>query len=160
MPIDPRNYDVDELREVGLGEQQSPARDSVDGDRARRRGQRATRDPNVPAATAALQSTQFRELRELHAVTDGRKPYLETLPASFAAEVTIVEWLDFLLAKGGYRRALEVLDYYAQIGWLGERAVVGLREYLSGLNEPDYGSPFDPEDHRLSLVYLTRLASR
>lgn len=168
MPIDPREYDVSELRRVSRG-----TVSGADGDhdetgrrapdrRRRPRAERARRftGRGSDGAGDALRAAQFRELRELHSLAGGRKPYLPALPDAFSAEFAVVEWLEFLLSKAGYRGTLDALAYYARIGWISEAVREELRPYLRGLDAPAEAGRLDREAHRQSLVYIARLVSQ
>ena len=147
MSIDPRDYDLGELRgqpEEGL---------VFPDDEAPRRG-----------SAEALRSGQYRELLLLQARADGsdlEKPYLDALPGSFEAERVAFEWLEFLVEKGGFKRAHDALRHYRSLGWITEPVERGLTDYLAGIPEanPAETRPFDQSDHLLSLIYIGQLAS-
>lgn len=147
MSLDPHEYDIHELRgELGNGET----------DPGNRRGPSRAAD--------SLRSSHYRELLRLQSaasVADLEKPYLDTLPDSYAGEVTAFEWLEFLAAKGGFKHTLDALRYYRSMGWLSEAVETGLRDYLDGVEapRPDETKRLDVTDHLLSLVYIARLAS-
>lgn len=147
MSLDPHEYDLHELRgELGNG--------ATDSDRPRGRSR----------AGDSLRSGHYRELLRLQSaasVADLEKPYLETMPDSYAGEVTAFEWLEFLASKGGFRHTLEALRYYRSMGWLSEDVETGLRDYLDGVEtpRPDETRRLDVTDHLLSLVFIARLAS-
>jgi archaellum component FlaD/FlaE len=90
---------------------------------------------------------------------DTSKPYLDQMPASHAAEVTVFEWLEFLVNRGGFRGAMESLRYYHNIEWVTEAAMHDLEEYLFGFSdsESDRYGELTADDHRESLVYLAEL---
>lgn len=147
MSIDPRDYDLGELRgEVDEGFVYPEA------DRSRR------------DSGEALRSGHYRELLLLQARAEGadlEKPYLDALPGSFEAERVAFEWLEFLVEKGGFKRAHDALRHYRTLGWLTEPVERGLQDYLAGVPESDPAEtrPFDQSDHLLSLIYIGKLAS-
>ena len=160
MGINPNDYDPNELRNTGddsdggvfLGE----SREEVGG------GPSPGSGPNPVAANEALQSNQYRELFMLEQVTgDGgmEKPYLDTLPRSYAAELVVFEWLEFLVDRTGFRRTLDVLRYYRSIDWITQDAETHLREYLQSFDDGGNDERLDRSDHLLSLVYIARLAA-
>lgn len=113
-------------------------------------------------ADEVLQSNQYRELFLLEQTTgEGglEKPYLSTLPQSYAAEMVVFEWLEFLVKKAGFRGTMDALRYYRSIEWITDGAESRLREYLTSFDEAGGSADLDRSDHLLSLVYLARLAA-
>lgn len=157
MPLDPSDYDPDELR--------SAAEDEL-GDRNLRelRERIADHDHGVEAE-GALQSNQIKELLLRESGMDPSqlsRPYLDSVPTAYAARLTLFEWLDFLLQRGGVRRTLEALEYYADIGWIAGNVADGLRDHVrafDSLPEDAATKPLEVPDHVLSLVYIARLSS-
>ncbi|MFB6083859.1 MAG: FlaD/FlaE family flagellar protein [Halorientalis sp.] len=172
MTINPRDYDLDELRKM--------ARERGDGPRSGGEGGDAPRPPTGDSDESArpdaggldgldaeapsrdqFENGLYRELLPLEAgVDDLEKPYLDGLPESYAAEYVVFEWLEFLLSNFGYQGTNEALQYYESIGWLTEDAEAALNDYLLGLESPSEeprGGTVD--DHKLSLVYIARLVS-
>ena len=163
MTMNPRNYDIDELQDIageslpGMGHEGSDAR------RLSRDGSDGPAGPGSGRARAddVARSNQYRELMLLEgAIDDLEKPYLDALPASYAAELVVFEWLEFLVETAGFKHALRTLRYYRTIDWLDERTEARLGEYLrsfeGGGSEP---RGMDRSDHVLSLVYIARLAA-
>jgi len=91
---------------------------------------------------------------------DMAKPYLASLPQSYAAELLVFEWLTFLLEEGGSKGMEDAFRFYRSIDWLTEDAEAGLREYVHGLDGSgnEEGS-LGMDEHVESLIYITRLAS-
>lgn len=149
--MNPSEYDLAELQGVATGGESGFAfgANGHDADR--------------PRAEAALSDSQHRELLMLEAMSsdDLSKPYLERLPESYAAELVVFEWLEFLLTNAGFRRSLDALRYYRSIGWLTPDVEDELGEYLRSFEEPapDETPGLDRSDHVLSLVYIARLAA-
>ena len=107
-------------------------------------------------------SNQYRELFLLERTTGGdgmEKPYLSSLPQSYAAELVIFEWLEFLVDRTGFRRTLDVLRYYRSIDWLTDETERKLREYLQSFDDGNSADGLDRDDHLQSLVYVARLAA-
>ncbi|MFB6074629.1 MAG: FlaD/FlaE family flagellar protein [Haloarculaceae archaeon] len=157
MTINPRDYDLDELRRMarergpddGLGDDLDPA----DLDLAMDEGE-------TPAAGDSFRAGLYREL--LPFLGDGvEKPYLQSLPETYAAEFVVFEWLEFLLMHSGYQGADDALDYYASVDWITEAVQSDLSEYLRGIDEAgaNNGEELDVDDHMLSLVYVAKLYS-
>lgn len=88
------------------------------------------------------------------------KPYLADLPSAYAAERLVFDWLEFLVLKGGFKRAMDALRYYRTVGWLTGDVEAELRDYLVGFSgEVSDTETYDVDDHHLSLVYIARLSS-
>ncbi len=154
MSLNPRRYDVRELRSL------------ADGPRAIADGaprERSLRHPDRNRAERAARSAAFTELlqrqRGLQRVTNGERPYLTEVPASPAAEREVGEWLGYLVDVGGHLRSRDALSYYAEIGWTTPDVAETLSRRLPGYEAPRHGRPFTPADHRISLVSLVRLVS-
>jgi len=165
MSINPRDYDLDELRKMARERGGEAGGDEVDerdiglesdvsspGDGSSGAG---------PGVDGSFRAGLYRELLPLEAGNDTDKPYLDTLPEHYAAENLVFEWLEFLLLHAGYQGALEALDYYESVGWITETCESALNDYMLGLGEQPSsdGSDLDIDDHLLSLVYIAKLAS-
>lgn len=154
MTLNPAEYDAEELR--------SAARQG-DGDNIRELKERLSEHEET--AEAAVRSGQLKQLLFMHSSAseaDLTQPYLEQMPGKYAAEITLFEWLDFLLERGGVKRALEAIDYYETVGWVGEDAAEELRDHVRGFAGPadeDEHEDLGMQDHILSLVFIARLAS-
>lgn len=177
MTIDPRDYDLGELRDAA-DRSQGGSRENGGGRNDRAETQRDSFDrPDVEgttdpfggnsrqrsrgAAEEARHSDRYRTLLLLQSATgeDATKPYLDQMPASHAAEVTVFEWLEFLVNRAGFRGAMEALRYYRSIDWVTETAMHDLEEYLFGFSdaESDRYGELTADDHRESLVFLAEL---
>lgn len=160
MAIDPRNYDLDELRAAGSGEplpsraaesMADEASEETDGD-----------VDATPAAATAFRGSIGRDLAAMQQGADTiERPYLPALPASLVAEALIFEWLEFLVLQAGRESVADAFDFYERVGWLGSDAAEALDRYLSGIDDQraNEANELDPDDHRVSLHYVARLAS-
>jgi archaellum component FlaD/FlaE len=162
MAIDPRNYDVSELRAAGSGEP-LPFRDEevVDGEDATTGSEQAD-ETTRPAAAVAFETSIARDLAALDQGGDTpERPYLPALPASLVAEALIFEWLEYLFLQAGRESVADALAFYEQVGWLGSDAAEALERYLSGIDDPraNEANGLDPDDHRVSLHYVARLGA-
>ena len=161
MSLNPRRYDVRELRRIA-----GAPRDGAD--EAPR--ERALRQPNRNLAEQAARSAAFTELLQRQrglrlsrggseAGDAGDRPYLGAIPASSDAEHEVNEWLGYLVDVGGGVRSRDALSYYAELGWVSPEAVDALQRRLEGFDASRYDRPFTPADHRISLVSIVRIAS-
>ena len=153
MTMNPNDYDPNELRNAG---------EDLDGAFLGATGRGDTDGTGPMGADEVLRSNQYRELFLLERATgedDMEKPYLAALPQSYAAELVIFEWLEFLVDRTGFRRTLDVLRYYRSIDWLTVDTEARLREYLQSFDEVGSDEGLDRSDHLLSLVYIARLAA-
>lgn len=152
MTIDPREYDPNELR------------GSAEGDKNVRAIKERMAE-HEHTAEDALRSAQLKQLLLMESsAPEGalERPYLETIPGKYAAEITLFEWLDFLLGRAGVKETLSVVDYYESLGWLGESAADELRDHARAFEDPSTTGErreLDMADHVLSLVYIARLSS-
>jgi archaellum component FlaD/FlaE len=161
MSLNPRRYDVRELRRIA----ETPRDDADEAPR-----ERSLRQPNVSRAEEAARSAAFTELLQHqrglrlsgggNRPTDtGDRPYLRAVPASPDAEHEVGEWLGYLVDVGGHLRSRDALSYYAEIDWVAPDAVDTLTRRLDGFDAQHRGRPFTPADHRISLVSIVRIAS-
>ncbi|MCU4798957.1 flagella E [Halobacteria archaeon HArc-gm2] len=158
MTINPRDYDLDELRKMarqqrpnGLGEGEEP--DPADLDVA-------FEGEEDVAAGSSFRAGLYRELLPF-LDDDAEKPYLRSLPQKYAAEFVVFEWLEFLLMHSGYQGANDALDYYESTDWITEEVQSDLAEYLRGIDEAgsNDGNDLGVDDHMLSLVYIAKLSA-
>ncbi|WP_251329176.1 FlaD/FlaE family flagellar protein [Haloplanus pelagicus] len=162
MAIDPRNYDLDELRTASDA---SPLGDAgwPDDDAAEERDDEPTADESDrPAADAAFEESVTRDLVAMdHRDGPMERPYLPALPASLTAEALIFEWLEFLVLQAGRESVADALAFYESVGWLGADAAEALGAYLAGIDDAraNDANRLDADDHRVSLHYVARLAS-
>ncbi len=148
MTVDPREYDLAELRAMaGVDTPRSDA--DIDAPRI-----------ELPASESVHRGRLRRELLVLGEATDGlQKPYLGSLPANRNAEAIVFEWLDFLLTVGGFGGATDALRYYQMLGWVSEDARATLETYLDGFPDPRTSGDgrLTVEDHRESLAFVAQL---
>jgi len=166
MTINPRDYDLNELREMAR------KRDDVDRDDPRSEnghpgdpaemewGPLGDGDEMNMSAGDSFRAGLYRELLPLIGGDDSlEKPYLRGVPDTYAAEFVVFEWLEFLLMHAGYQGAAEALQYYESIDWITEDVAGQLNDYLLGIDENGSSeeSDLDVDDHMLSLVYVAKL---
>jgi flagellar protein FlaE len=161
MSINPRDYDLDELRKMARkrGGQTNGGGEAEEPDIGL--GSVGPTESEVTAG-GSFREGLYRELLPLEAGSgETTKPYLTELPETYAGENLVFEWLEFLLLHAGYQGATEALDYYESIGWVTDDAEAALNEYLLGLDGEgaNDGNSLDVDDHLLSLVYIAKLSS-
>ena len=145
--LDPTAYDVDELRRAARGLGPDPEQ-----------GTETEGMHSAPGRAAAAEEL-------LLAAADGRaeRPYLPALPAGFGAETQAEEFCSFLLERAGFAAAYRALVHYEETGWLGRSAREALETRLTGLADGTdprpAGGRLTAADHRVSLVYVARLAT-
>ena len=97
---------------------------------------------------------------------DGRL-HLQAFPGGYRADMTALEWLEYLIKVGGTGGARDALSYYVDVGWISPAVEDTLHAFLDGINvsdtdggasEPGGLAQFDTDDHRKSLAYVARLA--
>jgi flagellar protein FlaE len=157
MGINPRDYDLNELREMARERGESPEN----------LGSSAAPDPEemeTPSEASpddSFRSAMYRELLPLEAgAGDLEKPYLRDVPDNYASEFLVFEWLEFLLMHAGYRGAQDALDYYESIGWITEDVESELSDYLLGIDDvAGDDDALTMNDHLVALTYVAKLAS-
>lgn len=160
MSINPRDYDLDELRKMARERDREPDGDGVDEPGI-------GLDDSFPSPSegsgvdSSFRAGLYRKLLPLEAGNDASKPYLASLPEHYAGEHLIFEWLEFLLLHAGYQGTMEALDYYESVDWITEDCESTLNDYMLGLGEQpsNDGTDLEMDDHLLSLVYIAKLAS-
>lgn len=156
MSINPRDYDLDELRKMARerGGQTGGETDQSDIDVGSLGRQEQTR-----TKPSSFRSSIYRELLPLEAGSDAEKPYLDSLPEHYAGEHLIFEWLEFLLLHAGYKGTMDALRYYESVDWITDDTRSTLHEYTLGLEADATNDPatLDVDDHLLSLVYIGKL---
>ncbi|MFB6141388.1 MAG: FlaD/FlaE family flagellar protein [Halosimplex sp.] len=183
MTINPRDYDLNELREMARKRRDADAEDPRASDARADDGRptdprpedRRADDPadvgfgplgedGGDAAMSAGDSFRAGLYRELLPLVGGRddleKPYLRSVPDTYAAEFVVFEWLEFLLMHAGYKGAADALHYYESIDWITEDVESRLDDYLLGIDGSGSNddADLDVDDHLLSLVYVAKLA--
>jgi len=160
MTINPRDYDLDELRK--MAKQQRPGNGVGDGDELdpAELSMAMADEGDVPSGDS-FRAGLYRELLPFLGGDGAEKPYLASLPENYAAEFVVFEWLEFLLMHSGYHGAEDALDYYEDVDWITETVQSDLSDYLRGIDESgtNDGNSLDVDDHMLSLVYVAKLHS-
>ncbi|NLV10232.1 flagella E [Halomicrobium mukohataei] len=160
MTINPRDYDLDELRK--MAKQQRPGNGMGDEETLdpAELGMAMDEGGEAPAGDS-FRAGLYRELLPFLGTDGTEKPYLAALPENYAAEFVVFEWLEFLLMHSGYQGAEEALDYYEDIDWITDDVQSSLSDYLRGIDESgtNDGASLDVDDHMLSLVYVAKLHS-
>jgi flagellar protein FlaE len=161
MSINPRDYDLNELRRMARERGGKTGTGGTEADEADiGLGSVGPSDESLGSG-GSFRAGLYRELLPLEAGSDASKPYLHGLPEHYAGEHLVFEWLEFLLLHAGYQGAMEALDYYESVGWITEDCESTLHDYLLGLDDAtaNDGNDLDIDDHLLSLVYIAKLSS-
>ncbi|WP_262178265.1 FlaD/FlaE family flagellar protein [Haloarcula laminariae] len=163
MTINPRDYDLDELRKMARqrGDRNGGLSDDEDmPDPANLEMGLEGADEEMQAGSS-FRSGLYRELLPFLSGDSQEKPYLAALPETYAAEFVVFEWLEFLLMHSGYKGADEALSYYESIDWITETVQSDLSDYLLGIDESatNDGNDLSVDDHMLSLVYIAKLTA-
>jgi|GEM_PF-3061554 len=153
--VDPRTDAVGaRLREFGANFEDDPVEDLPTGNAA------------DAFRSEAVLVPDDREVDEEWSDLDLEKPYLPALPAGYAADAVVLEWLDALVEAADAATAAEAIGYYASVEWITGDVHDDLLEYLEGLGEvPATGDVAEPpaaldlQDHLRSLRYVIELAS-
>lgn len=143
--MNPRAYDPDDLRRLaGVATEGRP-------------------EPvPTPSADDRFRAAQFRALFETSRALPPEshaRPYVEALPADPRADELVADWLDFLVRRVGRDGAADALEYYRRLRWLSDAATDDAAVHLAGAPDREPGDPLGADDHRLSLLYVSRLAA-
>ena len=163
MSINPRDYDLDELRK--MARERGGATIPVGDEEGEETAPGPDFDAGGPSGDVlgddAYRSQLYRQLLPLESMAGGdpEKPYLRELPETYAGELIVFEWLSYLLEKAGYRGANGAIDYYVEVEWITEAVGDDLEDYLLGLEERSADGELTIDDHLLSLVHVGKLAS-
>lgn len=162
MPVDPRDYDLDELRDTeGTRSLEDVAAGTGPTSRRIELHEEPASSRRSPSTGPSDESVR-RELRLLERVYEGplERPYLETLPASYDAETTVLEWVRTMLYRGGRDGTRSALAFYRSVGWISARVEDTLRDHVAAVaDEHDRGSgELGWNDHRVALRYVAQLA--
>ena len=159
MSLNPRDYDLDELRKMARERGGQP---NGAGEADPDIGLSAVSAEEEMAAGNSFRAGLYRELLPLEAGSgETTKPYLRTLPNHYVGEHLVFEWLEFLLLHAGYQGATEALSYYESVDWITEDVEATLNDYLLGIDDAaaNDDNDLDVDDHMLSLVYVAKLSS-
>jgi flagellar protein FlaE len=157
MSLNPRDYDLDELRKMARKRGEENGLRDADFD-PEDLDVGLEEDEDATAGTS-YRAGLYRELLPFLGSDGFEKPYLRGLPTTYAAEYVVFEWLEFLLMHSGYQGATDALDYYESIDWITEDVEAALADYLRGIDDEtaNEGNELTVDDHLLSLVYVAKL---
>jgi flagellar protein FlaE len=86
---------------------------------------------------------------------------LEKIPEDPMSIIFTFKWLEYLSERVGYSNIANTLEFYYNLGWLSDKAVLGLLKYLKGIKP---GAEIDEPsgnltiaDHLVSLLFIERL---
>ena len=162
MPVDPRDYDLDELRNT-RGRRSLEDVATATGPTSRRIEIDDGGSAGSRHATRSGEDSIRRELALFERVNGGalERPYLETLPASYDAETTVLEWIRTMLYRGGLDGTRAALAFYRSVGWISARVEDTLRDHAAAIaDEYDHTSgDVTWDDHRVALRYVAQLTA-
>lgn len=109
---------------------------------------------------------ELRELRERSASGPGeggnlgvQLPYLSRLPAGARTRAFVLDWLEDLVAAGGFEGAVAALEYYRFMGWITPEIRDELEDHLLGVGyRPGRFGDLERAHHMRSLARIARLA--
>jgi archaellum component FlaD/FlaE/archaellum component FlaC len=96
--------------------------------------------------------------------SEGKKPYLKTLPGDYVGDLVVMEWLEFLVEESSVTDTARAVNYYERIEWIDEPVADHLRSFLSGFGDIDRNKVDRPGTDQLtrthhvhSLKYIMKL---
>lgn len=130
--------------------------DVIEGDRSRPESIGRIADDDASDETESAPATGTISSDEQS--SEAGKPYLTTLPSGFAGDLVVIEWLEYLLSRAGYRGTARAIDYYETIDWIHDDVATDLHTFLRGFDgfgDDDGGLTID--HHTQSLQYISQL---
>lgn len=108
--------------------------------------------------------TETTERGKAKAPVAGGKPYLESLPSGYVADIVIMDWLEFLVEEAGVDGAARTIAYYEAIEWIDERTAEALQTFLNGFGgeietDPEPRSSLTVSHHNASLRFISRIVN-
>ena len=87
---------------------------------------------------------------------------LEIINNNPETSIVLLNWVEFLMEKVGRNNLMDVLDYYTEIGWIGDSVSGKILAYASGIDYYDEKPTWKlmPQDHTKSLMFIERLSGR
>ncbi|AXI25322.1 flagellar protein E [Methanofervidicoccus sp. A16] len=91
-----------------------------------------------------------------------RPAKLEKIPDDPISIIFAFKWIEYLSEKVGYSNIPDVLEFYYNLGWLSDRAVLDLLKLLKGIRtgieeEEELPPRLTITDHLVSLLFIERL---
>jgi len=89
-------------------------------------------------------------------------PMLEIINNNSETSIVLLNWVEFLMEKVGRNNLMDVLDYYTEIGWIGDSVSGKILAYASGIDYYDEKPTWKlmPQDHTKSLMFIERLSGK
>jgi flagellar protein FlaD len=109
-------------------------------------------------STAAQQIT----IKPQSELISNNLPMLQNINNNPETSVVLLNWVEFLMEKVGRNNLMDVLDYYTEIGWIGEGVSSKILAYASGIDYYDEKPTWKlmPQDHTKSLMFIERLTGK
>ncbi len=114
----------------------------------------ATRTQKTVFSPVAIpQQTKRSEDRDIKLAALDDKP--ET-------SVILLNWIQFLMEKGGRNNLIDILEYYIEIGWISESVSSIMIDYANGIDYYVERLTWKllPEDHIKSLMFIEQIRGR
>ncbi len=93
---------------------------------------------------------------------DDQDVKLSSLDNRPETSIILLSWIEFLMEKVGRNNLVDVLEYYVEIGWIGEGVSSKMMVYANGIDyyveRPTW--KLLPDDHTKSLLFIEQLRGR
>jgi len=95
-------------------------------------------------------------------LTSNNLPMLENINNNPETSIVLLNWVEFLMEKVGRNNLMDVLEYYTEIGWIGDDVSGKILAYASGIDYYDEKPTWKlmPLDHTKSLMFIERLTGK
>lgn len=87
---------------------------------------------------------------------------LEDIPDDPSSIIFTLKWLEYLSERVGYSNIPDTVEFYYNLGWLSDKAILKLLKYLKGIKIGDdeleeHSGNLTIADHLVSLLFIERL---
>ena len=106
-----------------------------------------------PEATISKESEQKQKT----------EPRLVKINEDVKTVIVMLKWIEFLMEKVGRENLIHALEFYVDIGWIGDEIFSQIITYARGMNIPQqnsdciFTSELTAKDHIQSLLFIERL---
>ncbi|CAD6491957.1 MAG: Archaeal flagella protein [Candidatus Argoarchaeum ethanivorans] len=91
------------------------------------------------------------------------EPRLVKINEDVKSVIVMLKWIEFLMEKVGRENLIHTLEFYVDIGWIGDEIFSQIITYAKGMNIPQqnsdciFTSELTAKDHIQSLLFIERL---
>jgi len=107
-------------------------------------------------------TTEQITIKPQSVLTSNDLPMLEKINNNPENSIVLLNWVEFLMEKVGRNNLMDILDYYTEIGWIGDNVSGKILAYASGIDYYDEKPTWKlmPQDHTKSLMFIEKLSGK